>query len=81
MLERTAGVEIEDGVVHVADDLMTGHPGVFAGGDIVPAERTVTAAVGHGRIAARGIDAWLRGERAIAEGVVNPASFDTLNPW
>ena len=26
----------------VGPDLMTGHPGVFAGGDMVPAERTVT---------------------------------------
>ena len=44
-------------------DLMTGHPGVFAGGDMVPAERTVTVAIGHGKTAARSIDAWLRGAR------------------
>jgi NADPH-dependent glutamate synthase beta subunit-like oxidoreductase len=81
LLERTAGVEIEDGVVHVRDDLMTGHPGVFAGGDIVPAERTVTAAVGHGRVAARGIDAWLRGVRAAPEPEGKAAAFDALNPW
>ena len=41
--------------------MMTGHPGMFAGGDMVPAERTVTVAVGHGKKAARCIDAWLRG--------------------
>ena len=41
--------------------MMTGHPGIFAGGDMVPAERTVTVAVGHGKKAARNIDAWLRG--------------------
>jgi len=81
LLERTAGVEIEDDVVRVGEDLMTGHPGVFAGGDIVPAERTVTAAVGHGRVAARGIDAWLRGERAAPEPAGKPASLDALNPW
>ena len=45
----------------VADDLMTGAPGVFAGGDAVPSERTVTVGVGHGKKAARSIDAWLRG--------------------
>ena len=28
---------------------MTGHPGVFAGGDMVPAERTVTVAIGHAK--------------------------------
>ena len=41
------------GSCEVGEDLMTGRPGVFAGGDIVPAERTVTMAIGHGRTAAR----------------------------
>ena len=36
---------------------MTGAPGVFAGGDAVPSERTVTVGVGHGKKAARSIDA------------------------
>ena len=60
-LERVSGLEIVDGVVKVNSQMMTGHPGVFAGGDMVPAERTVTVAVGHGKKAARNIDAWLRG--------------------
>jgi Pyruvate/2-oxoacid:ferredoxin oxidoreductase delta subunit len=81
LLEHADGVVIEDGVVRVAEDLMTGRPGVFAGGDIVPAERTVTAAVGHGREAARGIDAWLRGERYAPPLPAKPAAFDALNPW
>ena len=42
---------------------MTGCPGVFAGGDMVPAERTVTVGVGHGKRAAREINAWLRGQQ------------------
>ena len=81
LLERTEGVEIEDGLVRVGEDLMTGRPGVFAGGDIVPAERTVTAAIGHGRHAARGIDAYLRGERYTPEPPAKTASFDALNTW
>lgn len=52
-----------DGGVSVRHDMMTGHPGVFAGGDMVAGERTVTVSVGHGKRAARHIDAWLRGER------------------
>ena len=44
--------------------MMTGCPGVFAGGDMVPSERTVTVGVGHGKKAARNIDAWLRGATA-----------------
>ena len=50
-----------DGTVIVGPNMMTGYPGIFAGGDMVPSERTVTVAVGHGKKAARNIDAWLRG--------------------
>src|SRR6516164_4593303 len=61
-LRQVAGVEsAPDGTVQVSADMMTGCPGVFAGGDMVPAERTVTVGVGHGKKAARHIDAWLRG--------------------
>jgi len=42
--------------------MMTGCDGIFAGGDMVPSERSVTIAVGHGKHAARHIDAYLRGE-------------------
>jgi Pyruvate/2-oxoacid:ferredoxin oxidoreductase delta subunit len=60
---------------------MTGCPGVFAGGDMVPAERTVTVAVGHGKRAAREIDAWLRGSE-LARAPKHPlASFEKLHLW
>jgi NADPH-dependent glutamate synthase beta subunit-like oxidoreductase len=70
-----------DGTVVVSERMMTGHAGVFAGGDMVPAERTVTVAVGHGKKAARHIDAWLRGIRY--EPVPNRplADFASLRPW
>ncbi|HZQ14113.1 MAG TPA: NAD(P)-binding protein [Pseudolabrys sp.] len=59
-LKKIPGIEFHaDGTVIVAANMMTGHPGVFAGGDMVPSERTVTAAVGHGKKAARHIDGWL----------------------
>ena len=51
----------EDGIVKVGPDMMTGHRGIFAGGDMVPGQRSVTVSVGHGKRAARHIDAWLRG--------------------
>lgn len=51
-----------DGTVIVDSNMMTGHEGIFAGGDLVPSDRTVTVAVGHGKKAARNIDAWLRGD-------------------
>ena len=66
----------------VGPNMMTGHPGIFAGGDMVPAERTVTVGVGHGKKAARHIDAWLRGAsyRAARRSTSSP-TFDTLNTW
>jgi NADPH-dependent glutamate synthase beta subunit-like oxidoreductase len=61
-LRNLPGVEFAtDGTVQVSPAMMTGCPGVFAGGDMVPALRTVTVGVGHGKKAARNIDAWLRG--------------------
>ena len=63
LLDGVPGVDIADGVVQVGPDLMTGRPGIFAGGDMVPAERTVTVAIGHGKRAAHSIDAWLAGNQ------------------
>ena len=61
-LKNVPGIEFRrDGTVVVGKDFMTGHPGIFAGGDMVPSERSVTIATGHGKKAARHIDGWLRG--------------------
>src|SRR5690348_2210127 len=81
VLDGVPGVTFSDGVVEVGPDLMTGHPGIFAGGDMVPSERTVTVAIGHGKKAARSIDAFLRGTSAQAAGKHAPASFGALNTW
>ena len=62
LIEGVPGLTVEDGVVQVNPQMMTGHAGIFAGGDMVPAERNVTVAIGHGKKAARNIDAWLRGD-------------------
>ena len=76
------GVEFErDGTVRVSPSLMTGCPGVFAGGDMVPSERTVTVGVGHGKKAARHIDAWLRGVDAASAPKHPLATFEALNLW
>lgn len=61
-LGNVPGIELTPGgAVKVGPNLMTGRAGIFAGGDLVPGDRTVTAAVGHGRRAALHIDGWLRG--------------------
>ena len=82
LLNGVPGLDVtRDGVVKVGTDLMTGHPGIFAGGDMVPAERNVTVAVGHGKKAARNIDAWLRGETYAPPPKHEIALFEKLNPW
>jgi NADPH-dependent glutamate synthase beta subunit-like oxidoreductase len=59
-LKGIEGIEFKDGGTVIVDSqMMTGHAGIFAGGDMVPSERTVTIATGHGKKAARNIDAWL----------------------
>jgi NADPH-dependent glutamate synthase beta subunit-like oxidoreductase len=81
-LKKVDGVEFQkDGTVVVGPNMMTGHPGLFAGGDMVPSERTVTVAVGHGKTAARHIDAWLRGASYDKPPRHELASFDKLHVW
>jgi len=81
LLDGVPGLVVEDGVVQVGPDMMSGHPGIFAGGDMVPAERTVTVAIGHGKKAARCIDAWLRGGQFSRPPRHQLAAFDGLNTW
>ncbi|MBV8073342.1 MAG: NAD(P)-binding protein [Acidobacteriaceae bacterium] len=80
-LTKVKGIEMKDGVVQVNSQMMTGHAGVFAGGDMVPAEKTVTTAVGHGKKAARCIDAFLRGGTYVPVPKPGIATFEKLNTW
>ena len=81
LLENVPGIEVDDGVVRVGPNMMTGHAGIFAGGDMVPAERTVTVGIGHGKNAARHIDGWLRGRELSPPPEPELATFETLNTW
>jgi 2-oxoacid:acceptor oxidoreductase delta subunit (pyruvate/2-ketoisovalerate family) len=81
LIEGIPGLAVEDGVVKVDANMMTGHAGIFAGGDMVPADRNVTVAVGHGKKAARNIDAWLTGSAYVPAEKHELASFDKLNTW
>ena len=81
-LRKVPGVAFKtDGTVVVDEGMMTGRSGLFAGGDMVPAERTVTIAVGHGKAAARNIDAWLSGSRYEKPPPHDLASFEKLHVW
>jgi Pyruvate/2-oxoacid:ferredoxin oxidoreductase delta subunit len=61
--------------------MMTGAEGIFAGGDMVPSERTVTVAVGHGKKAARFINGYLTGN-PYRKGEKHPVvGFERLHVW
>jgi NADPH-dependent glutamate synthase beta subunit-like oxidoreductase len=81
IIDNLPGVTINDGVVEVNSNMMTGCEGVFAGGDMVPSERTITVAVGHGKKAARCIDAWLQGEEYLPPEKHELADYAKLNTW
>jgi len=82
LLDGVPVLEMKDGVVQVDPaTMMTGNPGLFAGGDMVPADRNVTVAVGQGKKAARHIDAWLRGARLEPAAKHRSAPSERLNPW
>ncbi len=81
LLEGVPGLEVKDRVVQVGPNMMTGVPGIFAGGDMAPSERTVTVAVGHGKKAARHIDAWLRHAAYDPPPKHEVATADKLNTW
>ncbi|NND89341.1 MAG: NAD(P)-binding protein [Granulosicoccus sp.] len=81
-MKQVNGIEFKaDGTVAVDQCMMTGAAGVFAGGDMVPDERTVTVATGHGKRAARHIDAWLGGKRHRSPPRHEIVHFEKLHVW
>jgi formate dehydrogenase beta subunit len=79
-LKKLPGIRIGRGdVVEVGNHMEIGHPGIFAGGDMIGGARTMTVAVGHGKKAARNIDAWLRGEVFDKPPKHAIVEFETLN--
>jgi NADPH-dependent glutamate synthase beta subunit-like oxidoreductase len=81
-LESVPGIEFQwDHTVVVDDNMMTGHEGIFAGGDMVPSDRSVTIAVGHGKHAARHIDAFLKGGKYTRSPRHEIIGHDKLHLW
>lgn len=81
-LRAIPGMSFNDDVVDVdPTTLMTAVPGIFAGGDAVPSDRTVTIGVGHGKKAARRIDAWLNSEEWDNRPKHPIVTLDQMNVW
>ena len=80
-LKKVPGIKFQWDTVIVDWDMMTGHPGIFAGGDMVPSERTAAIAVGHGKKAAKNIDAYLRKSSWTKPPTPPIAGFEGLHIW
>jgi NADPH-dependent glutamate synthase beta subunit-like oxidoreductase len=71
----------QDGTVKVNEQMMTAATGIFAGGDMVPSERTVTIATGHGKKAARYIHAFLSSQVYKPPIKTPVVAFESLHLW
>lgn len=81
LLGNSADLDTKEGTMPVDATMMTSHPGIFAGGDMIPADRTVTTSIGHGKKAAKNIDAWLKGSVLEGKPDKQPVSINDLNTW
>ena len=81
-LDQVDGIEFQtDGTVIVGENMMTGADGIFAGGDMVPSDRSVTIATGHGKKAARYISAWLHNETYLPHPKHPIVDHEKLQLW
>ncbi len=80
-LEGIEGLVIKNNTVHVNGAMMSGRDGIFAGGDMVPSAKTMTAAIGDGKKAAKNIDAYLRGETYTAPEKHEIVDIGMMNTW
>jgi NADPH-dependent glutamate synthase beta subunit-like oxidoreductase len=71
----------EDGTPHLNAQRMTGHEGIFAGGDIISGERSATIAIGHGKKAAKFINAYLKKEFIPKKDKHPTAGYRKLHMW
>jgi len=72
----------EDGTINIDAQRMTGHAGIFAGGDMLPGEnRSSTIAIGQGKKAARYIDSYLKQQSFIKKEKHPTAGYRKLHMW
>ena len=82
-LREVSGVIVnDDGTVKIDMARMTGHEGIFAGGDMLPGEnRSATIAIGQAKKAARNIDSYLENTTYIKPEKHPTASYKKLHMW
>lgn len=82
-LRAASGIVLnDDGTVVIDAQRMTGYEGIFAGGDMLPGEnRSATIAIGHGKKAARYIDAYMEREAYLKPEKHPTAGYRKLHMW
>ena len=82
VVKKIDGIQVEKDAVTVdKNNMMTSVDGIFAAGDMVPGDRTVTAAIGMGKHAARGVNAYLKGSKYTRAAKHEDARFEDMHPW
>jgi len=72
----------DDGTTIIDARRMTGHSGIFAGGDMLPGEnRSVTIAIGHGKKAAKFINSFLSDTSFVKPEKHPTAGYRKLHMW
>lgn len=72
----------DDGTVSIDAQRMTGHEGIFAGGDMLPGEnRSSTISIGQAKKAAKYINSYLENNRYIKPEKHPTASYKKLHMW
>lgn len=81
-LQAVEGVTLkDDGTIIVDEGRMTGHAGIFAGGDVIGGDRGTVIAIGHGKKAAKYIDAYLKGIPYQKPEKAGTAFFRKMHMW
>ena len=80
-LRDASALQVSSGTIDTDSAFATTRSGVFAGGDVVAGDRSVTIAIGHGRRAAESIDDWLVGRQPAPVPSVDLAPYEALNTW
>lgn len=81
LLARLDGARLSGDRLDVDANMATGITGVFAGGDMVAGGGSATHAIGHGKRAARVIDAYLRAEPYRPPAKAELAGYERLETW
>ncbi|MDX2506207.1 MAG: NAD(P)-binding protein [Gammaproteobacteria bacterium] len=81
LLENNPQIQIENHTIQIDPAMQTVEKGVFAAGDAVPSQRSVTTALGHGKKVARAINAYFNNQVYQPASQNEVATFDKMEPW